>query len=251
MRKNYLFQRQEASSEPLWGSEATNFIVSRMQQSVENNVGGVALDMTQLKQMFREVLNNQAPTITLPDPPQKTIDYWVVWKDDGTWVRQRQQVNSGTCFWQEPVYKDMSVPILVYCYESGKVATMKWSEVRKGANLDSPQKVNWSKNEKPMKIFIADQNSYLGIHSVDYNGLEFVKLHSLAEFSYVKSGGSIGSAIIPDGMKIIEYKIVTNLYYNYVKDLTCPKKKRTMEAGTPTCSGQMKEQVAYFKGIKS
>ncbi len=248
-----LFIRQDGRIKSLRGEPLSEWIYRMMSASVEKAAGGksnvVSLDEAELEAVVKKIINARKPDITLPPAPQRKIDYWVVWETDGTWKRQRTKAHSA--FMQVPVYKNMSKPILVYCYGSGKASTMEWNVVRKGANLNCPQKANWSKNEKPKEIFIAEESSYLGVHSVDHNGIEYVKLHVLSDFSHKKNGGAVGAPVLPNdgGTKILDYKIVEVTYINSVKELVCTKAQRSTDAGTPTTSQSWSKQVAYFLAL--
>lgn len=248
-----LFIRQDGRIKSLRGEPLSEWIFRMMSASVEKAAGGksnvASLDEAALEAVVKKIINARNPGITLPPAPQRKIDYWVVWETDGTWKRQRTK--AGSAFMQVPVYKNMSKPILVYCYGSGKASTMEWNVVRKGANLNCPQKANWSKNEKPKEIFIAEESSYLGVHSVDHHGTEYVKLHVLSDFSHNKNGGAVGAPVLPNGggTKILDYKIVEDIHINSVKELVCTKAQRSTDVGTPTTSQSWSKQVAYFLAL--
>lgn len=252
MRGNKLYQRQDGSSEPLWGEELTQFIFNRMQSSVQALSGGQMPTGETIDKLLRELINKRhSSDVVLPPAPTREVDYWVVWDDKGAWHRQRDKAAS--CYLQLPVYKNMSNPVLLLCYKNAKrVAAMNWTDVRKGTRMNALQPSLWNTDAQEIpEMFIAESRDYLAIHSIDHNGTECMKLLAIGDFNTVQTRGAAGVSILPDNAKVISFKVIDVQYYPSVKDLLVTKTRRARELGTPinTASKQLAEQINYLRSI--
>ncbi|MDY4148450.1 MAG: ATP-binding protein [Paludibacteraceae bacterium] len=252
MRGNKLYQRQDGSSEPLWGEELTQFIFTRMQSSVQALSGGQMPTGETIDKLLRELINKRhSSDVVLPPAPTREVDYWVVWDDKGAWYRQRDKAAS--CYLQLPVYKNMSNPVLLLCYKNAKrVAAMNWTDVRKGTRMNALQPSLWNTDAQEIpEMFIAESRDYLAIHSIDHNGTECMKLLAIGDFNTVQTRGASGVSILPDNAKVISFKVIDVQYYPSVKDLLVTKTRRARELGTPinTASKQLAEQINYLRSI--
>ncbi|MCI5681506.1 MAG: ATP-binding protein [Bacteroidales bacterium] len=252
MRGNKLYQRQDGSSEPLWGEELTQFIFTRMQSSVQALSGGQMPTGETIDKLLRELINKRhSSDVVLPPAPTREVDYWVVWDDKGAWHRQRDKAAS--CYLQLPVYKNMSNPVLLLCYKNAKrVAAMNWTDVRKGTRMNALQPSLWNTDAQEIpEMFIAESRDYLAIHSIDHNGTECMKLLAIGDFNTVQTRGASGVSILPDNAKVISFKVIDVQYYPSVKDLLVTKTRRARELGTPinTASKQLAEQINYLRSI--
>lgn len=252
MRGNKLYQRQDGSSEPLWGEELTQFIFTRMQSSVQALSGGQMPTGETIDKLLRELINKRhSSDVVLPPAPTREVDYWVVWDDKGAWHRQRDKAAS--CYLQLPVYKNMSNPVLLLCYKNAKrVAAMNWTDVRKGTRMNALQPSLWNTDAQEIpEMFIAESRDYLAIHSIDHNGTECMKLLAIGDFNTVQTRGAAGVSILPDNAKVISFKVIDVQYYPSVKDLLVTKTRRARELGTPinTASKQLAEQINYLRSI--
>lgn len=252
MRGNKLYQRQDGSSEPLWGEELTQFIFTRMQSSVQALSGGQMPTGETIDKLLRELINKRhSSDVVLPPAPTREVDYWVVWDDKGAWHRQRDKATS--CYLQLPVYKNMSNPVLLLCYKNAKrVAAMNWTDVRKGTRMNALQPSLWNTDAQEIpEMFIAESRDYLAIHSIDHNGTECMKLLAIGDFNTVQTRGASGVSILPDNAKVISFKVIDVQYYPSVKDLLVTKTRRARELGTPinTASKQLAEQINYLRSI--
>lgn len=252
MRGNKLYQRQDGSSEPLWGEELTQFIFTRMQSSVQALSGGQMPTGETIDKLLRELINKRhSSDVVLPPAPTREVDYWVVWDDKGAWHRQRDKAAS--CYLQLPVYKNMSNPVLLLCYKNAKrVAAMNWTDVRKGTRMNVLQPSLWNTDAQEIpEMFIAESRDYLAIHSIDHNGTECMKLLAIGDFNTVQTRGAAGVSILPDNAKVISFKVIDVQYYPSVKDLLVTKTRRARELGTPinTASKQLAEQINYLRSI--
>lgn len=252
MRGNKLYQRQDGSSEPLWGEELTQFIFQRMQSSVQTLSGGQMPTGEAIDKLLRELINKRHSTnVVIPPVPTCTVDYWVVWNDKGEWCRQRAKATS--CYVQLPVYKDMSNPVLLLCYKNAKrVAAMNWKETRSGVNLNITQASLWNTDAQEIpEMFIAEASDYLAICSVDHNGTECQKILAIGDFTLKKTKGAKGVTISPANTTIISFRVIDKQYFANVKDLRIPKQDFAKNVGTPinTASKQLAEQINYLMSI--
>lgn len=248
-----MYIRQGNRRKTIYGEELTNFIFRRMKESVESMVGGAQsvaqLDTEKLEEILRRIINlNKHQDVQLPPPPQRTIDYWVVWDEDGRWWRQREPADA--CFKQVPFYTGLSNPRLVFCYGNNKVVTMDWKKVRSGVNLNKVRASLWNTNT-PTHIFIADTNDLLCIKSHDCHGTESIKLHALTDFSPVENGGAQGASILPENTEVLSYAMVDAEHLHAVNGLRCKKADRSRSCGVPvtTEAAELSKQIAYIEQL--
>lgn len=257
LKGTWLYIRQGNRIKQLKGDEITHFVYDRMTVSIKNvldvddivlNAG--AFDIETLKHIMRGLLNERhATTIAPPPPPTKDIDYWIIWNDDSTWYRQREKSEDVSVL-QIPVYKGMSDPLVVFCYENNRINTVKLTDLRKGVNLGVVQKNGWcDQNGKPKNVFVAEPSSLVVIHSIDYNSIEYVKLHTLTDFTPTKTAKSAGAVILPDGVSTISYSIVGSEHRNQVSHLIGTKAGRTKEKGEPLSSVAYANEIDYLKKV--
>lgn len=253
-----LYVRQGNRLKLLRGDEITFFVTERMTVSIKDvidtdTLNANSIDIEQMKQTMRALLNErkQVPT-DLPKPkPLGEIDYWIVWYNDASWKRMRQKSDENNVYIQVPVYKAMSDPIVTFCYETGRVSTVKLSDFRKGANLNKIQTNNgWSKSgNKPKNIFIMHSTDFLVGYSVDHNGTQCVKLHALSDYPTTASAGNLGSPFIPDGWKPLTYAPLGAEHKKGIAHLIVTKAKRSSSPGTPINTISLKEEIDYLNKV--
>lgn len=251
-----LWIRQGNRLKLLNGDQITFFITERMTISIKDvldtdemtaNSGG--LDIEAIKQVMQSLINERhIIPANLPKPkPLGEVDYWIIWYDDSTWKRSRDKSTESNVYIQAPVHKAMSDPILTFCYESGRVSTMKLADFRKGANLNKIQKNGWSKMEKPMYIFIMHATDYLVGYSVDYNGLECVKLHAISDYPTTASATNQGAPFLPNGWQAKLFSPIGAEHRKNVEHLIVTKARRTQVAGIPLTSVSLKNEIDYIE----
>lgn len=253
-----LWIRQGNRLKLLNGDQITFFITERMTISIKDvldtdemtaNAGG--MDIEAMKKVMQSLINERhAIPENLPKPKSLgEVDYWIIWYDDSTWKRSREKSTESNIHVQVPVYKAMSDPILTFCYGSGRVSTMKLADFRKGANLNKLQKNGWSRTEKPVNIFVMHATDYLVGYSVDYNGVECVKLHAISDYPATASATNQGSPFLPDGWQAKVFSPLGAEHRKNVEHLIVTKARRTQEAGTPlnTVSQSLKNEIDYIE----
>ncbi|MCQ2257809.1 MAG: ATP-binding protein [Bacteroidaceae bacterium] len=251
-----LWIRQGNRRKKLTGDEITFFITERMEISIKNiidmdglNTPVTSLSDEKLREVLRTIINERRSSIIAPPPPSlKEIDYWIVWNDDSTWIRQRQKADGDVL--QVPVYKGMSDPVVVFCYDNNRINTVKLSVLRKKVNLNDPQKNGWCPgNGKPKNIFVAEPSCFVVIQSIDFNSIEYVKLHALTDFAPTATAKNGGAPILPDSNKVISYSIIGAEHRKQVSHLIGTKAGRSKETGIPTTSPALANEIEYLQQI--
>ena len=254
-----LYVRQGNRVKLLKGEDITTFIYERMTISIKNvldtddfQMGGNALDIDLFKNIMRSLINERKVIPTdLPKPKDLgEIDYWIIWYQDSSWKRSREKSLEEGVYIQVPVFKQMSDPILTFCYETGKVCTIKLAKFRKGTKLDKMQRNGWSRTgDKPKNIFIMHATDYLVGYSVDSNGIEAVKLHAISDYTPGDSAANQGGPFLPNTSKIVTYAVLGAEHQKNVKHLIVTKARRSSEVGVPLSSPTLKEELDYLEKV--
>lgn len=253
-----LYIRQGNRLKLLRGDEITFFITERMTISIKDvlDTDGLSasgsFDMDAMKQIMRSLINERrAIPKDLPKPKSLgEVDYWIIWYNDGTWKRSRQQSSEADVYMQVPIYKNLSDPILAFCYDTNRVNTVKLSDFRKGANLNVLQKNGWSRTgDKPKNIFLMHATDFLVGYSVDSNGIEAVKLHAISDYGTTASAANQGSPFLPDTSRIETYAVIGAEHKKNIAHLIVTKAKRSVEVGTPLTSPALKNEIEYLENI--
>ena len=247
-----LFVRQGNRVKKLKGDEITFFVTERMNNTMNSRQMN-SMDIEELKSVMRDIINERtAIPRDLPKPKDLgEVNYWFVWYQDGTWKKVRQKSEEKNVYIQVPVYKNMSDPLLVFCYDTNKVNVVKESVFRKGANMNKLQTKNgWSKTgDKPKNIFVMHATDFLVGYSIDSNGIEYVKLHAISDYSPTASASNQGSPFVPDTNRIETYAVIGAEHKRKVEHLVGTKAKRSAEAGTPLTSPTWKDEIEYLEKV--
>ena len=255
-----LYVRQGNRTKLLKRDEITFHITERMTVSLKDiidtddiNMSTGMLDINSLKPLIYELLNERKAVPTnIPNPMAlDEVDYWITWYNDARWIRTRDKQVAANIHIQVPVYKNMSNPLVVWCYESAKVNVMKLSDFRKNRSLNVINENGWSKVEKPKDIFIMHPTDYLVGYSVDANGIESVKLHSISDYRPTTSATNQGAPFLPDTSRIEVYATIGAEHKNKLAHLIVPKSKRSSDIGTPlnTVAVELKDEIDYLNKI--
>ena len=253
-----LYVRQGNRIKLLKRDEITFFITERMTVSIKEvldteglEMSGNALDMEEIKQVIQKLMNERKSIPDIPQPkPLNEVDYWITWYKDGTWVRTRLEQTDPNIHLKLPIYKNMSDPILAFCYENNRVNTILLSVFRRGANLNVSQPNGWSRTgDKPKNIFLMLKTDYLVGYSVDANGTESVKLHAISDYSPTASAANQGAPFLPDSSKIVSYAVIGAEHKKKIAHLIVPKARRTQDAGIPLDSVSCKAEIEYLEKV--
>lgn len=252
-----LYIRQGNRMKLLRGDEITFFVTERMTISIKDvidteGIGSGTFDMDAMKQIMRSLINERrAIPKDLPKPKDLgEVDYWLVWFQDSTWKKVRNKSDEDNVFIQVPVYKNLNASILAFCYET-KVNTVKLNDFKRGANMNKLQTRNgWSNTgEKPKNIFLMDPTDYLVGYSIDCNGIEYVKLHAISDYSTRANAGAQGGPFVPDNARIETYAVLGAEYKRRVEHLIVPRARRSVEIGTPLSSPTQKDEIEYLEMV--
>jgi len=266
---NLLYQRIGNEVQQLKGDNINNFVSERMTSSIKDLIESNKskhLSADEIRTLFQDVIeksivdklstvaSSKIDSIVPPDPVDRSgeIDYWIIWKKDATWCRQRDESTDDDVFYQLPVHKNNRSELLVFCYEEGNVNLVKLKDFKQGVNLKDVKKDGFYSQGgvKPLRIFLTHNTAMLALFSIDVNGTKFVKLHTLSEFNTTKSGKSKGARFVPNPGKIFECKLVKSYDYKKVQPLICTSKETTRTFGTPLDSQAYPDQVAYVANLK-
>jgi hypothetical protein len=211
-----------------------------------------SLSTDELRNIIRELLNERkAIPMDLPKPKDLgEIDYWFVWYNDGNWKKTRNKEDGNEVYIQVPVYKNLNASLIAFCYDS-KVNIVKLSDFRKNANMNKLQTKNWwsRTGEKPKQIFVAESTDYVAGYSIDSNGIEYVKLHAISDYTPSATPGAQGGTFVPDKARVETYALLGAEHRRRIEHLIVPRTKRSVEVGTPLSSPTLKEEIDYLEKV--
>lgn len=217
-----LYIRQDGRCKPIYGEDITNYITSRMHESMMKGNYSTEEYFEKFEEMLKKLMNQREhkEDIELPTPPVRDVQYWLMWNNNGTWKKLNAPDQSASL--QIPVYKsDKKNQRIMQCYADAKIVTRDVTQmVPQKVHNNEEQKSNWRASKKPTNIFIAYANDYIAIQSVDAAGNKYIKLHSVGHFNTIGAANAEGRTIIPtNGYKVIKYAIVGAEHSHRVKQL--------------------------------
>ena len=178
------------------------------------------------------------------------VDYWIIWYQDGSWKHSKNKSEEKNVYIQIPVNNNMSDPILAFCYETGRVSTIKLTDFKRGTKRNVRRDNGWSRTgDKPKNIFLMHATDYIVGYSVDSNGIQSVKLHSISDFNPTASPTNQGYQFIPDTSKIVTFATIGSEHKKHLAHLIVPKAKRTIDAGTPLSSPTFSDELEYLRKL--
>lgn len=255
--RTQLLVRQGNRLKQLKGDDITFFIYDRMTFAVQNSLemeGSVppfaALTQEDLETTLRKILNEKTQSPIAPPPPPKLdeVNYWINWLADGSWKRTREKATDKEYVIQVPVPKNISEPRILICYESGKVNAMQLNKLISGKKTNMNKLVTdrtWNLEAGvPVSILVASQTDLLVGYSMDYNGVQYVKFHSVSDFSTNISSTSKGAPFVPENFKMLSFRVIDSSYKRNIAHLQRTKTQRSQQAGEPI------ESVTYANEIE-
>jgi hypothetical protein len=253
-----LYVRQGNRIKILKGDEITFFITERMDIAIKNMIdtegltNRESLSADELRNLIRELLNERrAIPMNLPKPKDLgEIDYWLVWYNDGTWKKTRNKEEGNDVYIQVPVFKNLNASLVAFCYET-RVNTVKLNDFKKRANMNKLQTKNWwsRTGEKPKQIFVSEPTDYVAGYSIDSNGIEYVKLHAISDYTPSATPGAQGGTFAPDNARVETYAIIGAEHRKRVEHLIVKKADRSKNAGTPLTSPVHKDEIEYLEKV--
>lgn len=246
-----LYIRQDGRLKQLKGDEITEYIYRRMKKATEDVVGGAqalaALDESTINEIVKRIINANKKEVILPPVPEREVDWWIIWKKDGVWCRQRNKSTDSDVVFQVPLYKNMSTPVVLFCYDNTNVVARAYKVMNYKTNKNQANPSVWAPGLTPRNIFIVEPNDFLCIHSLDFNGVESIKMHAVTDFATVASATAAGNPILPAGSQVQQFGIIGAENRVRLQHLIVPKVRRSQEAGIPlsTQAQQIADEVAH------
>ena len=257
-----LYVRQGNRNKLLKDDEITLFVYNKMSISVKEiidtddlNINSNAFaDLNKLEELLRKLVNTKnsalIPTELLPKKKLGEIDWWIIWQNDGSWVKQRNKSDKLNVAMQLPVYKELKDGLLAFCYDNGRVNVMKVSVFLRGVNANTLRKNGWARTgEQPKNVFLMHPTDFLIGYSVDSDGIQHVKLHSISDYTTTQSAVNEGSAFIPQNDKVLKYAVIGAEHKRKVKHLIVPKRERSNNAGPALTSPTIQDEIEYLKQV--
>lgn len=249
-----LYVRQGNRNKLLTGEEMTLFIVERMASTI--NRDSVAIDTDAIVSIIKGVLNERT---AIPEdiklPPRRNLEKitdWYIWYNNRTWMRSREKSNEANVHLQVPLYTSISNPVIVFCYDNGRINTVKLSDFRKKTRLNVRYDCAWCEESgAPKNIFIATPTDYIIGKSIDANGFVYAKLHSVSDFVTTAKATNLGNPFLPSEYNIIDYAIAGAEHNVNLAHLIIPKRDRTRTAGLPvnTINPDDKKEIEYLEAL--
>lgn len=246
-----LYIRQDSRRKQLKGDEITEYIYRRMKKATEDVVGGAqalaALDESTINEIVKRIINANKKEVILPPVPEREVDWWIIWKKDGVWYRQRNKSKDSDVVFQVPLYKNMSTPVVLFCYGNTNVVAREYKVMNYKKNANQANPSVWTPGLTPRNIFIVEPTDFLCVQSIDFNGVESIKLHAVTDFATVASATAAGNPILPAGSQVQQYGIIGAENRVRLQHLIVPKVRRSQDAGIPlsTQAQQIADEVAH------
>ena len=253
---NQLWVRQGNRNKQLYGDEISFYVSSRMSLSIKDviDTDDLALPNFDQEKFLESIKKLIKQPYTIPDilPAHKTkgeTDYWITWYEDSSWKRTRDRQNDDNISFEIEVPKGSDGKVIAFCYASGTVNTIELRKFRNRVSLKELKKNGWSKNEKPIAIYLMDKNEYLAGYSIEAHGKEFVKVHLITDFNPTQSATNQGGRFVPQDYNVRLYVPVGPEYSRQLKDFLIPGPRKTLEAGVPLDSLTHQEKLAQLSSI--
>ena len=237
---NMLFQRQGNQALMLRGEAITQFVGERIGNYIVAMAGGTGGQdvsneemATLIRSAVKTAINDRRLEVAAPVTQQNTDPkYWIVWYDDGTWSREKNQSDAQNVFKQLPVTEDAADVVIAFCHKSGTVNLVKLSDFKRKTRQGEINKNGYNPNETPEEIYICHPSCLLAVHSADQGGTEYIKMHHLTDFNPTTSGRNQGSYIIPKGKgHVLEFKLITPEKAVQLNKLIASKKDTSQSFG--------------------
>ena len=255
-----LWIRQGCRLKQLKGDDITLHVASLMEVTIKSRleIEGVdspvsSLTKEDLEEMIRKI-TNERKQVDIPLPPPPALDEvleWVNWRADGCWKRTREKLDDPQYCIHVPVPKSYTNPVILFCYESGRVNSMKYADFRRGTNMNHLEiKKTWRLDAgQPKNILIAEPSSLLVGYSVNYNSIQYVKFHEVTDFNTTASSTNAGAPFIPDGFRMIGFKVISGAYRDKLAHLKRTKNQRSSEPGEPVDSPAFENEIKLLNSL--
>lgn len=259
MKGTLLYVRQGNRVKQLKGEDITIFIYRRMTISLREvldpddlPVSNNGLDLDTIVKAIKDIINERSYIPKdLPKPKDlDEVDYWIIWYTDGTWKHSKNKSAENDVYMQIPVSNNMSDPILAFCYATGRVSTIKLLDFKRGTRRNVRNRNGWSRTgDRPEDIFLMHATDYIVGYSVDTNGIESVKLHSISDFIPTDTPTNKGALFIPTTSQIIKFATIGSEHKKHLAHLIVPKTRRSNDVGTPLSSRRFSDELEYLQKL--
>ena len=246
-----LYIRQDGRCKTIYGDDLTNYIVSRMNRSI--NPLATEEILAQFGEKVKQLLNiREVADIVLPKAPERESDWWLVWFNDGTFVKQRDASQSPDVYFQMPIYRNRRDLKIIFCYDDATIVTGDAAVVLP-SRQNEPQESIWKPGKKPMSILLAYANDYIAMRSVDHLGNFHIKLHHVGQLRAVKVRTTVlGQSILPaQGYTIQQYAAVGAEHSNQLNHMVLDKAQWSRSAGDaePVLKPELRDYLHKLLGL--
>lgn len=253
---NQLWVRQGNRNKQLYGDEISFYVSSRMSLSIKDVIDTEDLSIPTFDQekFLDSIKNLLRQPFSIPDniPVAKLkgeTDYWITWFDNSNWKRTRNRLDDKNITFEIEVPKGSDGKVLAFCYSSGTVNTIELKKFRNKVNLKELKKNGWSRNEKPMAIFLMDKNEFLVGYSIDSHGKEFVKIHLITDFNPTQSAANQGGRFVPQDLNVRLFAPIGPEHSLQIGDFVVPGQRKTVDAGIPLDSVTHQDKLFQLASI--
>jgi len=247
-----LYIRQDGRCKTIYGDELTKYIVSRMNRSI--NPLATEEILAQFEERVKQLLNQREASadIVLPEAPTRDTDWWLVWFNDGTFVKQRNASQSTDVYFQMPIYRNRRDLKIIFCYDDARIVTADAAKLLPNRQEEIQDSV-WKDGKKPMSILLAYANDYIAIRSVDSNGHFHTKLHHVGQLRAVNvTNRVLGQSILPDqGYTIQQYAAIGSEHSNQLNHMVLDKDQWSRSAGDaePVLKPELRDYLHKLLGL--
>lgn len=243
---NKLFTRTGNRVTQLYGEDITSFIYEKTSYSILDKLDiddafasfspDVVADI--VRSTMKAYINETKPKRTIVNIPADEVYYYIVWKNDRTWFRQKEKSSDADIAFQLPVRKSDHDSILIFCYDNGKVNEIELSRFKEKTKLGQVKQNGFCEKSALKEIFLAPRGSLLAVYSRNQHGQQMVKVHHISDINPTGSPANQGAAIIPTTGVPELYKLVSGAYVKMVKSLIMQSNQTSQSFGYPVNSFQ-------------
>ena len=259
VKGNMLFVRQGNQTRQYFGEDVTNYICERVGRDIISIAGldqNINLSEEEMQsavfEAVKKAIEGRRGIVAAPTQPVVTeeVKYWIVWFNDGTWVRQKKESNAENVFKQIPIIQDAADMVVAFCYNRGTVNVVKLNDFKKGANLNDLKQNGFNLDEKPIEIFVTHHSNLLAVYSADSGGSEYIKIHSIIDARTTKAAKNKGNFIIPTrGHHVLQYKLINVTQKDNLRVLVCPSTDTTKTPGKIINDITIKEELEILSAL--
>lgn len=253
---NMLFQRQGNQVQMLKGEALTQFVGERIGSYIlsmakeENSLESSQEDISAIiHDALKAAINDRRKSVAANIQPanNKTIKYWLVWYNDGTYIKSKEQLNDSKIIKQLSVTDETANLIVAFCHKSGTLNIVRLGDFMKGVNQKKAGRNGFNPLEMPSEIYICHPTDLLAIHSADSGGTEYIKIHHLSDVNSTSSGKNQGAFIIPkDKGHVLNYKLIDSAYTNKLTTLIAKKSDTTKSFGSNMYDINIQKELSYL-----